>query len=251
MQELIISKEETAPILAKGLKQLAQCLPTQITRNGYASLWIKNGEPDFKGIHKNKAIVKLVEELGKETVVKIVYAILFDFCSAFNFQRNMTIPQMTDCALMMVDECGSLRIEDYMAMFRMAKTGKLGELYGKLDIMDISRFMDAYHEMRGRDAEKQIQIAEQKRKEQKMLAAPKGEIVEVDLSKAIAELNRIRDENIEREIAERKNRRQQQREAYAKAHGIKLESIKQSITHKTEPDANDIAWWESFKKKKP
>lgn len=239
------------------MKQLAQCLPTQITRNGYASLWIKNGEPDFKGIHKNKAIVKLVDELGKETVVKIVYAILFDFCSALNFQRNMTVPQMTDCALMMVDECGSLRIEDYMAMFRMAKAGKLGELYGKLDIMDISRFMDAYHEMRERDAEKQIQIdaekkiqiAEQKRKEQKMLAAPKGKIVEVDLSKAIAELNRIRDENIEREIAERKNRRQQQREAYAKAHGIKLESIKQSINHKTEPDANDIAWWESFKKK--
>lgn len=235
-------------------------MPTQITRNGYASLWIKNGEPDFKGIHKNKAIVKLIEELGRETVVKIVYAILFDFCSAFNFQRNMTIPQMTDCALMMVDECGSLRIEDYMAMFRMAKTGKLGELYGKLDIMDISRFMDAYHEMRERDAEKQIQIAEQKRKEQKMLAASNDEEVEVQINpdairnamaESIKKIKEIDKERRESELKALKERQQKQREAYAKAHGIKLESIKQSINHKTEPDANDIAWWESFKKKKP
>lgn len=239
------------------MKQLAQCLPTSITRNGYASLWIKNGEPDFKGIHKNKAIVKIVEEVGKETVVKIVYALIFDFCASLNFQRNMTMPQMTDCALMMVDECGSFRIEDYMAMFRLAKTGKLGELYGKVDIMDISRFMDAYYEMRERDAERQMQIAEQKRKEQKMLASGEEKDVEINyeslaesMAESIKKIKEIDSERRKKELEERKAKRQQQREAYAKAHGIKLESIKQTIPNKTEPDANDIAWWESFKKKK-
>lgn len=241
------------------MTQLAQCLPTQITRNGYASLWIKNGEPDFKGIHKNKAIVKLIDELGKETVVKIVYAILFDFCSALNFQRNMTVPQMTDCALMMVDECGSLRIEDYMAMFRLAKAGKLGELYGKLDIMDISRFMDVYYELRERDAENQIRLAEQKRLEQKKLASPKGEEREVKINheffKATMEesIDKVREIDRERrrlEAESLKERRKQQREAYAKAHGIELDTIKKHINNKTEPDQSDIDWWESFKKKK-
>jgi hypothetical protein len=60
----------------------------------------------------------------------------------------MNEDQMIDCASMLLDECGTFRLEDYQVMFTMAKRGKIGKIMDRLDISVISQLLDEYWTIR-------------------------------------------------------------------------------------------------------
>lgn len=102
------------------------------------------GRADYLAVVKYPAIAKLKETQGKKNIIKAVFLLVKDFCDSMNVVRNMNEEQMIEAAAMLTDECGTFRLEDYLAMFAMAKRGKLVKIYDRIDMQVISGIVDAY-----------------------------------------------------------------------------------------------------------
>lgn len=106
------------------------------------------GKPTFLEVVKYPMIKKLVDDLGKKTMMKVLFLLVKDFCSSMNVVRNMNEDQMIESAAMLLDECDNFRMEDYVMMFQMAKRGQLVKVMDRIDINVITLMLDAYWEKR-------------------------------------------------------------------------------------------------------
>lgn len=123
-----------------------------------------SGNPDFKNVRNCMPIVKLSEQIGKKTILKIFYLLVKDFCSSLNVVRNMNEDQMIEASSMLFDECDSFRLEDYQMMFTLGKRGHLVKIMDRVDINVVTLMMDAYWALRDA-AGKRIQEEEFKQHE--------------------------------------------------------------------------------------
>src|SRR4051812_29053217 len=71
------------------------------------------GNPTYLDVIKYPMVRFLVEEVGKKTMLKVIYLLVKDFCSSLNVVRNMNQDQMIEAASMLLNECGNFRLEDY------------------------------------------------------------------------------------------------------------------------------------------
>lgn len=119
-----------------------------------------SGKPDFASVIQYPKISELIVSEGKRKVLALVTIIVRDFCASINVVRNMNEDQVIESAMMLVEECGNFRLEDYVMMFSMAKKGSLDvKIYDRIDIQVITQILDAYWLIRHR-AGKQIQQEE-------------------------------------------------------------------------------------------
>lgn len=111
------------------------------------------GKPLFKDVIKYPMIRMLAAQVGENVILKNIFLLVKDFCSAVNVVRNMNEDQMIDAAAMLLDECEDFRMEDYVMMFSMAKKGELVDLRDRVDLQIISKIMDEYYIVRRREGE--------------------------------------------------------------------------------------------------
>ena len=103
------------------------------------------GKPDYKALLHSPQLSQLAQQRGRNEILKYLCILITDFCSSLNIKRGMSEEQVVEAAIMLLDECGDYRLEDYALMFNLAKRGKLGiELYQSVDILAISQIEQAY-----------------------------------------------------------------------------------------------------------
>ena len=106
------------------------------------------GNPQYLEVVKYPAIRDLIKTEGKRKMIALLTFMIKDFCSSVNVVRNMNEDQMIETAVMLLDECGNFRMEDYLMIFTMAKRGKLIKIYDRIDIAVITQMLDAYWDLR-------------------------------------------------------------------------------------------------------
>lgn len=109
------------------------------------------GQPDYLGMVRFPKITDLVQQQGQAVILMILSVMVRDFCASMNVVRNMNDDQIVEAAAMMLDECGTFRLEDYAQFFALAKRGKLGQIRDRIDMQTMSDLLDEYFNRR-RDA---------------------------------------------------------------------------------------------------
>lgn len=88
-------------------------------------------------------------------MLAVLSILIKDFCASLNVVRNMNEDQIIEAALVLLDECGNFRLQDYLMMFQLAKRGGLNiKILDRMDIQIITQMLDAYWEKRHQDAKK-------------------------------------------------------------------------------------------------
>lgn len=132
---------------------------------------LPGGEPDFENIVHFPSIKQQAEENYKLTAL-MLSSLVKDFCSSYNVVRNMNEDQIIEAAIMLIDDAGNFRMEDYVMMFSMAKKGRLGvKIMDRIDIDVINQIADAYFDLR-KEAGYKIQ--------QKQIESEEGKIDNVE-----------------------------------------------------------------------
>lgn len=125
------------------VKGIAKMELIQITRG-----LVPAGKPAYTEMIRYPKIKDLEEKLGQKTMMKTIFLIIRDFCASINVGKNMNADQMIEAAAILLEEAGNFRLEDYIAMFAMAKRGEYGEFYDRMDIAMICSFIDKYWQQR-------------------------------------------------------------------------------------------------------
>lgn len=88
-------------------------------------------------------LTKLVNNGDVMVKALIVHAIT-DLNNFLNFQNIMTVPQITETALMILSDYNALKIEDIRVCFNNGKKGYYGQLYGRIDGQIIMLWLQQY-----------------------------------------------------------------------------------------------------------
>lgn len=112
------------------------------------------GKPKFLEVIKYPKIADIVKVEGRKNTLFIISLIVRNFCSSINVVRNMNEDQIIETAAMLLNECDNFRLEDYIMMFEMAKTGKLVKIMDRIDMQVVSSIMDEYYIIRRREGKK-------------------------------------------------------------------------------------------------
>ncbi len=112
------------------------------------------GKPDFEQIEKRPSIKQLTKEFpdGRNEVRKAIMRLVKNFCDSLNLIRPMSDMQQVEVAVMLLEECGDFRLEDYVIMFAMGKRGQLVKIMDRVDINIISMMHDEYYKRRRHEA---------------------------------------------------------------------------------------------------
>jgi hypothetical protein len=118
-----------------------------------ASELMPEGVPAYTSVIAYPKISKLITQYGRSIMWKAMVMLLKDFSDSFGVVRNMNEAQMLDAATMLLDECGTFRMEDYVMMFTLAKRGRLDLNDGKgimdrIDLETIGKIITAYYAKR-------------------------------------------------------------------------------------------------------
>lgn len=147
-------------------QQLIKCIQAQDKLQIYNNLekYRENGIIKFENLLSipfKDRLPGLVKEYGIKTIHGIIIIMLTDFCNYYNVIRPMTAEQIVDCAYEMINSSGEdyLSIEDFTIFFQVAKNGKYGKIYDRLDQQTIFDLLEVYRQERH---EKYIAIKEEK-----------------------------------------------------------------------------------------
>lgn len=113
---------------------------------------VLNGIVQYHTIIENGyTLFRLKKEIGLLNTTMIVATMITKLCGAFNVSKNMTIEQIQDFALTLVEDnlhgsydYPSLRIEDLAVFFELAKTGKFGRPFDYVDGGLIIEWLNKY-----------------------------------------------------------------------------------------------------------
>ena len=120
------------------------------------------GVPNYLEIIRYPMIKDLLEIHSKKRMLIILVALIKDFCASINVVRNMNEEQIVEASIMLIEECGNLRLEDYVIMFSLAKRGVLFKFYDHLDIQVITSIADSYYAKRSEEKHKMEEAEEMK-----------------------------------------------------------------------------------------
>lgn len=136
-----------------------------------SSQLVPQGEPAFPIIRQRPAIQVLLQEHGRKPLLKALYLLIRDFCSSVNVVRNMSEDQQLEAAAAMLDEAGNFRLEDYAAMFTLAKRGKLVKILDRVDMQIIGQMISAYDERRANYAARETEDPDRPKTDVRVLPA--------------------------------------------------------------------------------
>jgi hypothetical protein len=94
------------------------------------------------------------KHLSEEAVISGLITLILRTSAFFNIGKAMTEEQAIETAYLLLDKYPHESFEDFMIMFRNAKTGTYGELYNRLDGQIIFKWMGEYLEQKAAHREK-------------------------------------------------------------------------------------------------
>ena len=103
-------------------------------------------------------IAGMMKSYGKP-IMKLLIALINRQAEFYNVRKEMTEAQAAMIAQTLVDEYGVENIEDVVLMFKMARAGNFGTIYGKLDGETIMGWMALYLDRKYEEIERQHQNA--------------------------------------------------------------------------------------------
>jgi len=99
---------------------------------------------------------KMMQQHGKP-ILKLIVSLINRQAEFYNVRKEMTEAQAAMIAQTLVDEYGVENIEDVVLMFKMARSGAFGTIYGKLDGETIMAWMALYLDRKYEELERQHQ----------------------------------------------------------------------------------------------
>lgn len=132
----------------------------------YSSDLMPAGKPNFENIRYYPSIIQLVAAHGKKDIRKVLAAIVKNFNDSINVPegKKLNTTQTVEVACFLLDECNNYRIEDYIMMFSLAKRGKIGNIFDRVDMPVISDIKANYEALR-REYSERMQEEELRKKE--------------------------------------------------------------------------------------
>lgn len=103
---------------------------------------------------QTKGIAGLRKEYGEEFTIELVMYAIIDLCESLNVGKGMNEGQIIEAARLIQQEYYMLKPADLKLCFDMAKLGKFGEVYNRIDIQVISTWIDKYLQLRLEEAER-------------------------------------------------------------------------------------------------
>lgn len=114
----------------------------------------EDGLPAFRNLLALPArIPHLVKGYGDQQVHALISALIGAFANSFNVVRQMTAAQITACAFDLMESAKEdwLAMEDLVLFFDLARKGKYGKVYDRLDQQTIFEMLELYREERHQD----------------------------------------------------------------------------------------------------
>lgn len=100
------------------------------------------------------SLKKLIQTTDEEVVVSGLITLILRTSAFFNIGKSMSEEQAIETAYLLLDKYPHESFEDFVIMFRNAKTGKYGELYNRLDGQIIFKWMGEYLDEKAEHREK-------------------------------------------------------------------------------------------------
>jgi hypothetical protein len=95
-----------------------------------------------------------IAQTNEELIVSGLFNLILRTSAFFNLGKAMSEDQAIETAYLLLDKYPHESMEDFVIMFRNAKTGKYGELYNRLDGQIIFKWMGEYLEEKAAHREK-------------------------------------------------------------------------------------------------
>lgn len=201
-----------------------------------------NGQPDFEGMRNYPSLQTYKGGQQEADIMNSIFLIIKGFCESMNVKAGMTPEQIIECAGILFNDCGNYRLEDYYTMFEMAKRGKLGTVYERLDIEVISKMKDAYDSIRfvegqkilWRKEEERRRLVEEDRQRRLSEGAIEISMNNDDWKENFKKLQKSAIEGREKIAADRDRKRHEEydnmRNIYAKINNVPMGHIQKSLS---------------------
>lgn len=150
---------------------------------------------------KTPSFAKLRKELGEKKAAAYIKLWLIDLNASLNLTKALTEYQIEETARLVLGEFWGLTIADVNIVFKNAKLGVYGNLYGALSMDKIFNWFRSYLEER---LEVAAEIAQEKHDSFKYLEE-KSERLSSPNSEQIAEANKLIIEQMQRDYKNKKN----------------------------------------------
>ena len=119
------------------------------------------------------------EQYGYQTAMSWLYIQLNDMNTQLGYKWQMDTRQIEDCASLILERHGGLKVTELMAFFRGMKMGDYGEFYGSMNMNAVMMSLNKFYTVRNRQLENIYKKGdeearkerEQKRKTSGLLAA--------------------------------------------------------------------------------
>lgn len=96
----------------------------------------------------NNSISVYKKELGTDTVLALIELHLVGLNASVNVNQNLTVNQIKEIAIEILSNFYFLNPAEIFLVFRKAKKGDYGKLYGALNMVDILNWFTIYQEER-------------------------------------------------------------------------------------------------------
>tara|TARA_R110000764_G_scaffold4073_3_gene16839 strand:- start:71 stop:631 length:561 start_codon:yes stop_codon:yes gene_type:complete len=99
---------------------------------------------------KGIALAGLVNNVGRDTLQAIVEVHIWNLNASMNLQNKLNEIQVVEIAMELMSLYYYLGMEDIFLVFRKAKRGEYGKIYGSLSMIDIFEWFNKYDQERMR-----------------------------------------------------------------------------------------------------
>lgn len=145
-QTQLAAYKEHSTVLMQHLANIEESIHFTLLASDLA----KKSLPDLTQLQNYPTIAALERDNGKPNVLKALTALVTNLNKSLNLKRPLNEIQITEVAVMLLDECEDYTFQDYVVMFEMIKRKKFKtEFYEGLDISKMAAFWDEYHALRG------------------------------------------------------------------------------------------------------
>lgn len=114
------------------------------------------GQPRFDMLLSKETtqLSQWTKHYGKEKITEIVFFLVEDLNNYFNVSRPMTVPQMTELAIEIVQTLWWVRMEEIVAFLEAVKKQTYGKIYERIDPAVIWEMWEVYMASRDEHCER-------------------------------------------------------------------------------------------------
>jgi hypothetical protein len=140
------------------MKELSQKYLVAVTNSGIENKILKKqvvsdltkgDDPLFPAIIEQGTQISVIRANNSfEFIAGILGIMINDFCGNFNTRNPMSEDQIADLAIELVNDYWCYKLEDFVVFFSLAKRGRYGKVYDRMDAATIYQLLAEYNKDR-------------------------------------------------------------------------------------------------------